>query len=168
MNSDFNSSIFISKVNNMMKLIYNSISLNKLDEVIQFMSDDLYNKLKEKIDNNTNNNCRVIYDEVNVSSEIRGTQNMEDYSIISVQCNIKFLKYYVSLEDGSYISGDRDNRLNKILNVTLKRKNSAIDSNVFKCLGCGFSMNITDGYKCPKCGRVFDLDEYDFIIDNMG
>ena len=39
----------------MMKLIYHAITLNKLDTVIQFMSDDLYNKFKEIIDNNTNN-----------------------------------------------------------------------------------------------------------------
>ena len=135
MNSDFNSSIFISKVNNMMKLIYNYISLNKLDEVIQFMSDDLYNRFKENIDNNTNNNCRVIYDEVNVNSEIKNITNMNDYIMIDVRCNIKFLKYYVSLEDGSYISGDKDNRINKVLNVTLKRKSNVKDTNTFECLG---------------------------------
>ena len=167
MNLD-NSDILISKVNNMMKLIYHAITLNKLDTVIQFMSDDLYNKFKETIDNNTNNNCRVIYDEVNVNSEIKNITNMNEYIMIDVRCNIKFLKYYVSLEDGSYISGDKDNRISKVLNVTLKRKGNVKDTNIFKCLGCGYSIDITNGYICPKCGRVYDLDEYDFIIDNMG
>ena len=166
---DYNSSILISKVNNMMKLIYNAVSLNKLDTVIQFMSDDLYNKFKDMIDNNSNNNYRVIYDEINVSSEITGSKNFEDYTLISVRCNLKFLKYYVSLEDGNYISGDRDNRVGNILNITLKRSiNHKELDGTYKCLGCGFSMNIVDGYTCPKCGRVFDLDEFDFIIDNMG
>lgn len=168
MDNSFNESILISKVNNMVKLIYNSITLNKLEDVIQFMSDDLYNKIKEKIDNNTNNNCRVIYDEVNVNSEIKNITNMDEYIFIDVRCNVKFLKYYVSLSDGSYISGDRDNRIDRILNITLKRKSNVKDTNTFKCLGCGYSIDITNGYTCPNCGRVFDLNEFDFIIDKMG
>ena len=167
MNLD-NRDILISKVNNMVKLIYNSITLNKLNTVIQFMSDDLYNKFKEIIDTNTSNNCRVIYDEVNVNSKIKNITNMNDFILIDVRCNIKFLKYYVSLDDNSYISGDKNNRINKILNITLKRKSNVKDNDTFKCLGCGYSIDITNGYKCPKCGRVFDLDEYDFIIDKMG
>lgn len=163
-----NSDILISKVNNMVKLIYNSITLNKLEDVIQFMSGDLYNKFKKTIDDNTSNNCRIIYDEVNVNSEIKNITNMDEYIFIDVICNVKFLKYYVSLSDGSYISGDRDNRINKILNITLKRKSNVKDNETFECLGCGYSIDITNGYKCPKCGRVFDLNEYDFIIDKMG
>lgn len=168
MNNSFNESILISKVNNMVKLIYNSITLNKLEDVIQFMSGDLYNKFKKTIDDNTSNNCRVIYDEVNVNSEIKNITNMDEYIFIDVRCNVKFLRYYVSLSDGSYISGDRDNRIDRILNITLKRKSNVENINTFNCLGCGSSINITNGYKCPNCGRVFDLDEYDFIIDKMG
>ena len=166
---NYNSSILISKVNNMMKLIYNSISLNKLEDSIQFMSDKLYDKLKNKIDNNTNNGCRVIYDDIIINSEIKDTRVKEDYTYISVRCEIEYYKYYVSLTDNSVVSGDNEKKSNKILTVMLKKKNNSIgNDSVYKCLGCGTSMNITNGYKCPNCGRVFDLEEYDFIIDYMG
>lgn len=166
--NNFNNSIFISKVNNMIKMIYNAITLNKLDTVIQFMSDDLYNKYKEMIDNNTNNNLKVIYDEVNVNSEIVSIDNTNDYYLINVRSEIKYLKYYVSLSNNTFISGDKDNRITKISNVVLKKKiNSKDYDNTYKCLGCGSSIDINSGFKCLHCGRVYDLDEFDFIIYNM-
>ena len=44
----FNSEIFISKANNMIKKIYTAITNNELEKIDHFISDKVYNALKKQ------------------------------------------------------------------------------------------------------------------------
>ena len=88
--SDFEESIFITKVNSRIKKIYNAITLGDVDTVKHFMSDELYSKITDYVKNNDDDNKIVIYDEVNISSAILNIDEDNNNYIITVDCVSKF------------------------------------------------------------------------------
>ena len=81
--NSFNSSMFISRANNMTKKLYNSTTLDELDTVDHFASDEVFNKFKKKLEIAKNNNVKLIYDQVNVSTEIKDISMTEEAINIS-------------------------------------------------------------------------------------
>ena len=78
------------------------------------------------------------------------------------------MQYEKSLQDDRIVSGDCDRRREVVKKVTFqKRKDASSFGDVTRCLGCGTSLNINESGICPNCGRVFDLEKYDFVIKDM-
>lgn len=164
---DFNASLFISKVNNMLKKIYNAITLNELDTVKHFLSESAFQKIQKKNDDVVQKGNHLIYEEVNVSSGIRNIDEDEDYYRIEVYATIKYLEYIKS-NDGRIVSGNDLDRVTTNKRVLLRKIKKTIDKkNYYRCLGCGATLDINDNGKCSHCGRIFDLEEFDYIIDSI-
>ena len=65
---DFNSAIFLSKVDNVFVKIFTAVMLDELEDVKHFMSDDVYNTFKNRNIDLNNRGQRQMYDEINVKS----------------------------------------------------------------------------------------------------
>lgn len=157
---------FITKANSRIKKLFNAISLNKLASIEHFFSEDMYKNIVSRVDALNNTDSRIFYGEVNVSCSINEISEDNDFYIIEVDCNLRYLKYYVD-SSFNYVSGDNYNRVVDNQKIVFKKSKTAKDSNVFRCLGCGMTFNINADGVCPSCGRVFDLDEFDYIISDI-
>jgi len=119
---NFNSSIFVSKANNLLKMIYNLISLNNIELIKPFVSEDVFKNIANKVKILKDNGERVNYDEVNVNCEIKEVIDDSPNLKIVVRATFKYLKYYTSIDDGRFIRGDSNNRVQVIHTVTFEKK----------------------------------------------
>ena len=163
----FQENKFITRANSRIKKIYNAITLNRINEVQHFMSDMLYYNICNIINDNALKKVRVMYTEVNVTSNIKRIEEDAAFYKIIVGVICRYLKYYVDSETMEYISGDRNNRVVVSQDVEFMKKKDSKAFNVFRCFGCGTNFNINESGICPNCGRVYDLDELDYIIKDI-
>lgn len=163
----FQENKFITRANSRIKKIYNAITLNKINEVQHFMSDRLYYNICNIINNNALKKVRVMYTEVNVTSSIKRIEEDVTFYKIIVGVTCRYLKYYVDSETMEYVSGDKNNRVVVSQDVEFLKKKDSKSFDVFRCFGCGTSFNINSSGICPNCGRVYDLDELDYIIKDI-
>ena len=161
--NSFNSSMFISRANNMIKKLYNSTTLDELDTVDHFASDEVFNKFKKKLEIAKNNNMKLIYDQVNVSTEIKDISMTEEAINISCNSTCSYCEYYID-NNGKIVSGSNTERKRVIHQVVFQKKFGARRTEVLRCLGCGTTFNFNENGICPTCGRVFDLEEYDYYL----
>ena len=165
---DFIEEEFTNKANLRMKKIMNSYTLNTLENVAHFMTKELYEKLQRQLENNNKRGVAERFDELNVNAKIASTKEDQDYYYVLVKCFCKYIHYEESLESGKVISGDKERRREMIKEVLFqKRKDATSYGEVARCLGCGTSINVNENGKCPNCGRIFDLEKYDYIIKEM-
>lgn len=163
----FSEEKFISKANSRIKKIYNAITLNEVGKVKHFMSDQLFFKIEDTINDLKKHNKIVIYDEVNISMSIDSLEEDKDYYYINVSCVTKFLKYFLSIDTNEFESGDMENRKTISQSIVFLKKKDAKNLDVVRCFGCGANFNINASGICPQCGRVYDLFEFDYIIKDM-
>lgn len=164
---EFDSEEFIERANLMVKKVLNAVTLNELEKVRHFMSEELYQKLQLEINQTISNGRRLVYDEVNVNCKLAGAKEDDDYYYVNVSCSCKYLKYYLSLSTGTLVEGSDKDRIYTSMKILFQRKKGTIRGDVARCLGCGVTLNINDNGKCPNCGRIYDLDEFDYIIKEM-
>lgn len=161
----FNSSIFISRANNMIKKLYNAVTLDELDTVDHFASDRVFNSFKEELDEAKAKNEMLIYDQVNVQTEIENIEEEKDLYKVSCLVHCKFCKYYLSA-NGDLLRGNQDTRIEVMKKAVFCKKIGTNREVVSRCLGCGMPLNINDNGKCQNCGRVYDLEEFDYYLDS--
>ena len=163
----FQENKFLTKANSRIKKIYNGITLEKLDEVKHFMSEELFQKLFSLLKSYQDSGKRVIYDEVNVVCQIYSYEVSPDYFKVTVICDCRYLNYFLSSSTMEYLSGDMENRKKRSQKIVFLKKRNAKENSIFRCVGCGANFNINENGICPSCGRVYDLDDFDYILKDM-
>ena len=164
---EFEKEEFISKVNLIVKKIYNAITMLEFKNVSHFMSEELARKFSREIELLKDEGKKLVYDEVSVQSQITNAYQDSDYYYIEVRCECQYIKYYVSLADGKMIDGDTNNRVMVPAKLLFRKKKGTSMEEVTRCSGCGTTINIYHDGKCPNCGRIYDLHQYDYIIVKM-
>ena len=54
------------------------------------------------------------------------------------------------------------------MNIVIMSYNNAPEERVTnRCYGCGTTFDINQSGICPVCGRVYDLEEIDYYIDEF-
>lgn len=162
----FNQSLFTSRANNMVKKLYNSITLNELDKVDHFVSDKVFNKFKKMQEDAISVGERLIFSHVNVDTVIKDIAIVNNSYTITCNITCKYCKYYVDA-NGNVVRGNSTNRSTVIHIVTLCKKVGVERDSVARCFGCGTTFNINESGICPTCGRVFDLEEFDYYIESF-
>ena len=163
----FSSELFISKANNMVKRLYNAITLNELEHVDHFISDKVYNEIETQIKKAASKNCQIIYDEINVNTSIYDIKEVLNSYKIFADVEIQCLRYTKEKNSGAIVGGDTNNRLHISKLIIFKKKinNSELVTN--RCRGCGTTYDINYSGICPVCGRTYDLEEIDYYIDEI-
>lgn len=160
----FSQDEFLSMANQRIKMILNAITLNEVDQVKHFMNWEVYDAFNDTLQSYEDDGDRLIYDEVNVDSQISTVREEEETYVISVDANCQYIKFVID-GDGNILQGDPDSRVSVTHKITFqKRKDARPLEDVVRCLGCGTSLNIGESGICPNCGRTFDLDQFDFVI----
>ena len=98
-----------------------------LDDIRHNISDDVYKFAMNIINENKDKNLRRMYDELNIkSTDIVNKNNFDDYYEIEVIITTRYLKYFIKLDSGDYVSGDRNNRIMDKITVWKERARKII------------------------------------------
>ena len=78
------------------------------------------------------------------------------------------MDYIIDLNSGEKVFGDDTRRVEVPYKLIFKKDiNSSNQGMVRRCPGCGHPMDINDSGKCDYCGTIYNLEEYDFILDSI-
>ena len=157
---------FLSKANLMMKRILHAITMQDISSIEHFLKDDVYENLQKEMEKDSLLNRHVIYDEVNVKSAIQRTFEDSDSIYIEVLFSIRALKYYVS-NDSNEKNGNFSSRTEFVKKVLFTRLKNAKSQVAPRCFGCGSTIDYYQNGVCSNCGRVYDFELFDYVIQEM-
>ena len=166
--SEFSESKFKTYVDNVFIQLHMAVVTKELENVKHFLSDEVYNLYKQKVDNLTQRHLIQMYDEINVAqTEILNYQVTNPDMIIKVYILSRYLDYLMD-EDVHYVSGDTDvwSERAKYLTFTKKINHKEMGS-VRKCPGCGASIDVNASGKCAYCGTIYNLDDKDWVLTSI-
>lgn len=169
LDSTFNESMFITKVNNMFVKFFTNIMMDRLPEVKHFVSDKVYEYGESIINAVKSKGWRQMYDELNVkNTKITSYQVTDDNYIIHVLLQSRYMDYIISLDDGDYVSGNNTSRIQVDYDLTLTKKRVTKNQDIVrKCPGCGATINVNSSGKCEYCGSIYNQEDYDWVITSL-
>lgn len=169
LDKDFNEAMFKTKVDNVFVKLLTSVMLDELDNVKHFINDVVYNKYKEYINKLNSHNHRQMYDELNVkSTEIRNVEITDDKFIITVDVISRYMDYLVDKDNGNFVSGEKTKRIERNYILVFEKYRDTFKQKMARtCLGCGNNIDVNNSGKCSYCGRIYDLDKYDYILTGI-
>ena len=167
--STFNQSMFITKVNNIFVKLLSNIMMDRLDEVKHFISDSVYEYAERILNNAKSKNGRQMYDELNVKdSNIESIEVNESVYIIKVYLQSRYMNYIIDLSNGNLISGNNSSREQVNYRLTfIKRKDAKEQGIARKCPGCGASISVNTSGKCEYCDSTYNQADYDWVLDEL-
>lgn len=166
---DFSESMFITKVNNMFVKFMTDIMMDRMPEVKHFVNDEVYAYGENIAKNARIKGQRQMYDELNVKdTKIVSSKVDNGDLIIKVLLQSRYMEYIISLDDGSYISGNNSSRKEVHYNITLTKKMVHKDQDIVrKCPGCGAPIDVNASGKCTYCGTIYNQEDYDWVITGL-
>lgn len=142
---NFNEDKFISKVNQLYLMIIDAIKNDEIESIEYCVSRPLYRKLYYTYEEYTINADVSILDTKIVDTKLTGY-----FITIMVELKLKWndeIKYKI---------------------VTLSKYNNKNHPNVINmCPFCRHEITIDDGNKCPSCGQITDMQNYDYLITRI-
>ena len=162
----FNEAMFLTKIDNVFVKLLTAAMLDEMDSVKHFISDDVYNIYKSKVDSLNAVGHRQMYDELNVkNSRISNIEVNENNYIITVNLQARYMDYILDLESGNKVSGNDSSRIEVGYTLKFVKDASALTQGmVRRCPGCGSPMDINNDGKCSYCGGIYNLQDYDWIL----
>ena len=166
---DFSESKVKSKISNMFVQIMLSTVTGKIEKIDHFVNDEVYEKIKEKVNEDKKNNRIQIYDELNASDvTIQNIEELEDCFKITASICWKAIDYFIDRETKKYLSGNNKSRMEKNANIELTKMKDAKAFNVVrKCPTCGAVVDVNATGECKYCHTIFNLEKYDWVITKM-
>lgn len=165
----FSEAKFKAKVDNVYIKLYTGVMKQNLESIRHFLSEEVYEKYNQKIQQLQSANEIQVYDELNVSdTNIVNIEELEDRFEITVRLLTKYLDYKITKDTKKYISGDRDVRKEKYVTLKFSKiKNAKALGNARRCTGCGANIDLNKNGVCEYCGSVYVLRDYDWVLDEI-
>ncbi len=166
---DFSEAKFKAKVDNIFIQLYTAVMKQDLEKVKHFLSDEVFNKYKQKIEKLQSKNQLQIYDELNVSdTNIIKISEYDNYFEIQVSLLSKYLDYLIDKSTKKFICGNRNVRTEKKIKLYFtKIKNAKALGSVRTCSSCGANMDLNKSGRCEYCGSIYELKKYDWILQSI-
>lgn len=166
---DFAEAKFKTKVDNMYIQIFTAIMKQDLIRIKHFISEELYKKYEQKIQNLKDNNLLQIYGELNVSdTNIINVKEDEEKFEITVKLLTKYLDYTINKDTKKLVSGNTEIRKEEYKQIKLSKIKKAKSLGIArKCDSCGANIDINMNGRCIFCGSIFNLEKYDWIINDI-
>ena len=167
--TNFNEGMFKSYIDNVFVKLYTAVMLDDLESIKHFLSEEMYQKYSNILEELNKRNVTQMYDELNVkSSEIINVEITEKEFVIEVKLISRYMDYLIEKDTGDLISGDNTKRIEKTNFLTFKKiRNFENQKNIRRCPGCGASINVNSNGVCAYCGTTYNLIEYDYILTNI-
>ena len=165
----FSESGFISKVDNTFIMLLSSIMNGDVKRVKHKLSDDLFNKYDNLVNELNGRNERQMFDELNIkSSEIKNINYENGNYIINVFLVSRYINYVIDKTNGNYIRGINDRRIEKKYNLTFEKKDKVKEESIArKCPSCGANMDVNNTGRCSYCGSIYNTKDYDWILTKV-
>ena len=169
LDSTFNESMFLTKVNNIFVKFFTAIMLDKMIDIDHFVGDDVYNYGLSILNNAKSNGCRQMYDELNVKdSSISSIEVNDNVYIIKVYLQSRYMDYIINLSNGSLVSGNDSSRIQVNYELTFTKKMSAKEQGIVrKCPSCGAPLSVNTSGKCDYCGSIYNQEDYDWVLEKL-
>ena len=166
---DFAEEKIKSKVSNMFVQILLSMVTGKIQKIDHFVSDNVYKRIENKVNDDIANNRIQLYDELNVANvEIKNVEENQDCFKLYVTVYSKALEYYIDKNSKKFLSGNNSYRTERYTNIELtKYKNAKGLGVVRKCPTCGAIVDVNMNGQCSYCHSIFNLEAYDWFITEM-
>ena len=165
---EFTESNFKTFIDNVFIQIHLSIMTKEIENIKHFVTNEIYEKIDNKVRILNSKNQIQMYDEINVKeTHILNVEITEDKIIIKVNIISRYMDYLMD-EDGNFISGNNTSRIQKDNYLTFEKLiEGKTLGNVRKCPGCGATLDINRSGKCEYCDSIFDLDKKGWILTNL-
>lgn len=166
---EFSEAKFKSKVENTFVQIKLSICTGRTEKIKHFVNEETYNKIVNKVEYDISKNQIQLYDELNVADiKIVDIEELDDCFKIEVDLLSRSLEYLIRRDTKKYISGDRENRIDRRNRIIFtKMKNAKNMEAARKCPACGANIDVNKNGQCSYCGTIFNLKKYDWVITSM-
>ncbi len=166
--SEFTESKFITYINNIFVQVHLAIVTKELENIKHFVSDDLYDKLTQKVNKLNEQNLIQMYDEINVAqTDILNYHIDNNTMIIEVNIVSRYLDYLID-SNGNYKSGNMETRMQKNNHLVFTKKiNFKQSQTVNRCPNCGASIDVNLNGKCPYCGTIYNLEDKNWILSSL-
>ena len=164
----FNEAMFISKVNNIFIKILDSLRDRDMSTVKHYLSDEMYEKFNSLVQEYIKDKKIRLFDEMNIKETyIKDVEITYDKINIEVNLTSRYMDYFVD-EDGNYISGINDHRIEKNHRMLFTKRRDAKElGSARRCVNCGATLDINHTGLCPYCKNTTDMSEYDYIVTKM-
>lgn len=168
-NNNFLKSEFITNANNIFVQLNISIMENDLSKIDHFVNDNVFNKLKIKLDNLNKENQIQVFDEINIKqTTVLKIEELEKNFIAKVNITSEYISYVIDKTTRTVVNGNPNLTIEKENYLTFeKQKDSNIQSEARKCHSCGSNININDNGKCQYCGAIYNLEKYDWFLTDL-
>ena len=165
----FDSSVFITKVNNMVVKYFNSITMRNIDNYNHFYADKMFEKGKAIIAGAESMGCVRMYDEFNIrNSTIRDIEYKDDKFYASVVMDVLYMDYYLSKTSGNVVDGNNQSRTAHTYTMVFSKERTAKEQILVKtCPTCGASLNTNESGICPYCHNVYDQEDHDWVLEDI-
>lgn len=167
--NNFNEAMFKTKVDNVFVKLHTAIILRDLSGVKHFISNKVYDKYQNYIDKLINNKEIQMYDELNVKdTKIINKYKDDNKYIIEVEIISRYMDYVIDEDSSNLIRGNNTSRVEKTNKlVFVKNKDTKEQKMARKCPSCGANISVNTSGKCEYCGSTYNLEDYDFILDEI-
>lgn len=165
---EFSESMFKTKVDNTFIMLFTSVMMKEMDNVRHVVSDEVFNKYTDYVDDLIEKNETQMYDMLNVAeTEITGVEITDEKIIIKVLLLSKAYDYVMD-QNGNIIRGQDQNRETRRNYMTFTKKiGFKGHGDVRKCPGCGASIDANLSGKCEYCDTIYNAVDYDYILDSI-
>lgn len=167
--SNFNESEFIGKVDRIFIMFLDSIMQRDVSVVDHYANDQICSYISKLIDEYSQKHIIRLFDEANIkSTKIIDFKMLDNKFIINVELISRYKDYFINEDDGNYISGINDHRIETSHILTFEKNINALDAGIVtSCTNCGNSINANVNGVCPFCNKVFDMEKYEYILTEI-
>lgn len=166
---EFSQASFKAKADNIFIQLYTAVMKQDLQRVKHFLSDEVYAKYEQKVNQLKANNQLQIYDELNVSDTniTNVVENDEEFKLY-VNLLTKYLDYVLAKDTRAFLHGNRDVRTEKRVNLVFTKTKRAKELKAARtCPCCGANLDLNKTGVCEYCGSVFKLKDYDWVLTEI-
>ncbi len=167
--SAFNESMFMTKVNNIFVKLLTSIMLEKIKDVEHFLGDEVSEWASLKVQDLQKQGYRQMYEEMNVrDSHIADIEVLESCYKIRVKIEARYIDYIMNKSDNTVVSGQNNFRIQQNYLLTFSKNKNTIDQGIAKkCSSCGASINVNSSGICEYCGNIYKQEKYDWVLTKL-
>ena len=164
----YDEAIFLSRVDHIFIMILDAIMGRDMSSVKHYLTDEVYERYNDLVNSYINDKKIRLFDEMNVKSTTIENVNITDTEInIEVILTSRYMDYFMD-EDGNYISGINDHRIEKNHYITFTKNIGAKElKSARRCPSCGATLDINHSGVCPYCKSTIDMSNYDYIITRI-
>ena len=162
----FTESSFKTKVDNIFVMLHTSLMTNNLKRVDHFISDNVMEEFKSRLDILNQNNERQMFDELNVkSTDIVSVDILPDKYVIKVKLISRYMDYIIDKITLEFKRGNNISRVEKenIL-VFEKKRSTKVQGIVRFCPNCGHPMDVNKSGYCEYCHSTYNQEDYDWVL----